>query len=99
MNYDNNRNEARSIADLIGNHIGRQELSEHKKKSHDFNRKVALSCMASLAVMLGGLSASEHYNANKDAYDSKLTRTIHEYVMNGMPTNPLSQYVTGMSKE
>jgi len=84
--------EPKSLADLIGNHIGRYELSEHKKKSHALGQKVALACGTGMALMLGGLFANEHYNQNQAHYDSRITQAIQEHIMERMPTNPIVTY-------
>lgn len=88
-----------SLADLIGNHIGRYELSDHKKKGHAFDRKVALACGAGLALMIGGMFANEHYTQNQAEYESKLTGIIQEHVMTKMPTIPLEAYLQNNNYE
>jgi hypothetical protein len=84
----------KSLADIVGNQFGRAELSDYKKKSHVFDRKVALTCLATFGLIMGGLHIKEHIDTNADAYTSRLTEIIHNYVMGDKaPINPIAGIV------
>ena len=75
----------RNLADIVGNTIGRVQLSEQKKEGHSFGRKTAIACAATMALLLGGQFARQNYQENKSEYDSRLTQVIQEQVMERKP--------------
>ncbi|MFT4309485.1 MAG: hypothetical protein ACMXYL_03280 [Candidatus Woesearchaeota archaeon] len=77
-----------NLSDIIGNHIGAYEHSEHKQRAHSFGRKTAIACAASMALMIGGLYGNEHYNANRNEYNNRIAQAINEHASNRMPANP-----------
>ena len=83
----------KSLTDIVGNTIGRVQLSEQKKDSQGFGRKTVIACAATMALLMGGQFASQNYQGNKAHYDSRLTQAIQEHIMERMPVNPITAYM------